>query len=129
MKSLAVPALQTGQAALIALTLLQIVWHALLAPPPATELMGPTLIIAIAPLLPGLWIARHSPRKGLLVGGMAGLLYVCHGVAELWDGYAPHALAVAEILLVVAIVATLSWDTYHDRRARTSAAENSAARP
>ncbi len=75
--------LRIGLVAAIALFLLEIVWHAWLAPARA-NLFWPSLVLAVAPLVPGLWIARTSMRRGILVCGIVGLFYFAHGASELW---------------------------------------------
>jgi len=49
--------LRIGAVALVALALLQILWHVWLAPTVTVQLW-PTLTLTIAPLLPGLWVCR-----------------------------------------------------------------------
>src|SRR6185503_12047741 len=61
-----------GLLALALLAALQIAWHALLEPAPESR-FWPTLLLAVAPLLPGLWVARHNARRGVLIGGIVGL--------------------------------------------------------
>ncbi|HZW51939.1 MAG TPA: DUF2069 domain-containing protein, partial [Rudaea sp.] len=75
--------LHAGIAALAALLVLQIVWHAWLFPPAATQ-RWPTLALAVLPLVPGLWIAGRNLRRGVLVGGIVSLFYFCHGVSAAW---------------------------------------------
>jgi len=97
--------------ALIVLLLLQIVWHAWVAPAPKAA-----LVLAIAPLLPGLWVALADLRRGVLIGGIVSLFYFCHGIAELWNSAAPHALAALEVAMSVIAIALPGWDALQARR-------------
>jgi len=97
---------------LIALLAVQIVWHAWVVPAPKAA-----VVLAIVPLLPGLWVARGNLRRGLLIGGIVSLFYFCHGVAELWNSAAPHALAALEIVLSVVAISLPGWDGLQARRA------------
>ena len=99
-------------AALIAQLVLQIVWHAWVVPAPKAA-----VVLAIAPLLPGLWVALDNLRRGVLIGGIVSLFYFCHGIAELWNSAAPHALAACEIVLSVIAIALPGWDGLLARRA------------
>ncbi len=65
-------------------------WHGWLAPP-KPALLWPGLALAVVPLLPGLWTARTSLRRGVLISGIVSLFYFSHGIAELWSGSAPRA--------------------------------------
>lgn len=112
--------LRLGLLAAIALIVLQIVWHAWIAPPRAT-LLWPGLALAVAPLLPGLWVARESLRRSVLICGIVSLFYFSHGVAELWSGNAPHWLALAEILFTLVIIGASGWDARGYKRAKKSA--------
>jgi uncharacterized membrane protein len=109
--------LRLGMLAAIALLALQIVWHAWLAPPKS---LWPGLALALAPLLPGLWAARSSLRRGLLISGIVCLFYFSHGIAELWSGSAPRWLALVETLLTLIVIGALGWDARGYKRARKS---------
>lgn len=111
MTSPASAALRFGVAALIALLLLQIVWHAWLAP-----VSRPALALSVLPLLPGLWVCIRNLPRGVLIGGIASLFYFCHGVAELLGAGASRLPAAAEVALAVAVVAALGWDTRQRKR-------------
>jgi len=108
-------ALRLGMAALLALVVLQIVWHTALAPAAGSR-FWPTLSLAVAPLLPGVWICRHDVRRGVLVGGIVGLFYFAHGVALLLDPAAPRTAAAAEVLLTLVVIGTSGWDARAYRR-------------
>lgn len=109
------PALRAAVAALLALLVLQFVWHLWLAPPQPT-LLVPTLLLAVAPLLFSLWFAAASLRRGVLIGGIACLFYFSHGVGELWNGAPPRWPAAVEVVLALAVVFALGWETRTSRR-------------
>jgi uncharacterized membrane protein len=98
-------ALRAGAGALIAQILLQIFWHAWLAPASRAA-----LALALLPLLPALWVCIDNLRRGVLIGGIVSLFYFCHGIVELLDG-AARVPAAIEIALSVAVVGALGWDT------------------
>jgi uncharacterized membrane protein len=110
-------ALRIGFAAALALLALEIAWHAWVAPARA-NLFWPTLALAVVPLLPGLWIAFSSLRRGVLVCGIVCLFYFAHGVSEAWSGGAPHWPAALEITLTLAVIAALGWDARKYKRAK-----------
>ena len=109
--------LRIGLVAAIALFLLEIAWHAWLAPARA-NLFWPSLVLAVAPLVPGLLIARGSMRRGTLVCGIVGLFYFAHGVSELWSGTAPRWLAALEVALTLVVIGALGWDARKYRRTK-----------
>ncbi len=108
-------ALRIGAIALVALALLQIVWHVWLAPP-ATGQLWPTLTLAIAPLLPGLWVCWGNLRRGVLIGGIVCLFYFCHGVSAAYGNPAVRLPALAEILLTLIVIGASGWDARHYKR-------------
>ena len=111
-------ALRCGIGALVALLALEIFWHAWVAPPRAA-LFWPSLTLAAAPLLPGLWeAARSSLRRGVLIGGIVCLFYFAHGVTTLWNGDAPRWLAAGEVLLALAVISASGWDARKYRRVK-----------
>lgn len=113
-------ALRYGIGALIALLALEILWHAWIAPA-RPALFWPSLALATAPLLPGLWAALASLRRGVLIGGIVCLFYFAHGVTTLWSGDAPRWLAAGEVLLALAVICATGWDARHYRRAKPTA--------
>jgi uncharacterized membrane protein len=108
-------ALRTAVAALIALLVLQLIWHAWLAPP-KPGLLAPTLVLAVAPLLFSLWVAAKSLRRGVLIGGMLCLFYFSHGISELWSGATPRWPATVEIVLALLVVFALGWEVRASKR-------------
>jgi uncharacterized membrane protein len=105
MTSPASTALRFGVGALIAQLLLQLAWHAWLAP-----VSQPALALAVLPLLPGLWVCIRNVPRGVLIGGIASLFYFCHGVVELLGAGASRLFAGPEVALAVAVVAALAWE-------------------
>jgi len=112
-------ALRFGASMLIAQLLLQLAWHAWLAP-----VSQPALALAVLPLLPGLWVCIRNVPRGVLIGGIASLFYFCHGVVELLGAGTSRLFAAAEVALAVAVVAALGWEL---RRAK--AQKNDPADP
>ncbi|HEX7917147.1 DUF2069 domain-containing protein [Rudaea sp.] len=108
-------ALRTAVGALIALLILQPLWHAWLAPA-KPQLLAPALVLAMTPLLLSLWIAAKSLRRGVLIGGMACLFYFSHGISELWSGALPRWPAAVEIVLALVVVLALGWDVRASKR-------------
>jgi uncharacterized membrane protein len=108
-------ALHIGAAALVLLALLQILWHGWLAAPVGAQL-GPTLAVAIGPLLPGLWVCRRNLRRGVLIGGIVCLFHFCHGVSSAWADADSRLLACAEVALTLIVIGALGWDARHYRR-------------
>jgi len=108
--------LRSARLAALALLLLEIYWHAWLAPARA-NLFWPSLALAVAPLLPGLWVARTNLRRGVLICGIVCMFYFAHGVAELWSATTPRALPAAEIVLSLLVIAALGWDARAYKRA------------
>lgn len=108
-------ALRVAVAALIALLVLQPVWHAWLAPPKPGLLM-PALLLAMVPLLFSLWVAVKSLRRGVLLGGMVCLFYFSHGISELWSGAPPRWPAAVEVALALIVVLALGWDVRMAKR-------------
>ncbi len=120
MNSAKVDALRIGAMALIALALLQILWHVWLAPPPTAQLW-PTLALAVMPLLPGLWVCLRNLRRGVLIGGIVCLFYFCHGVSAAYGDPAVRVPALAEITLTLIVIGASGWDARHYKRKRTQA--------
>lgn len=89
------------------LAALQVLWHALLAPPTHTSVVA-VLLFALLPLALPL-LAWRRPARALLWAGIVSLFYFSHGVAEAWSApnAAVRALAVAEAGLAALLVLSL----------------------
>ncbi len=116
-------ALRLGLIAALALVLLEIVWHASLAPAPA-NLFWPSLGLAVIPLIPGLSLVRTSLRRGVLVCGIVCLFYFAHGVSELWSGTAPRVPAALEVVFALIVIGSLGWDARGYRRPKKNGDES-----
>lgn len=108
-------ALRLGAAALLALLILQVFWHGWWMPPPPTR-FWPTLAVATLPLLPGLWTCRRNLRRGVLIGGIVGLFYFCHGVSVAWDDAPARNPALIEIALTLLVIGASGWDARKYKR-------------
>jgi uncharacterized membrane protein len=104
-------ALRAGAAALVALLVLELFWHAWLAPTSRAS-----LALAVLPLLPALWLSIRRLRRGVLIGGIVCLFYFCHGIASLWNEPALRVAAALEVALSIAVIAALYWDARGYRR-------------
>lgn len=99
------PVYRVGLFAWAALTVLQPLWHAWLAPPERLP-VGLVLAVTVVPLLLPL-TALRNPRRALLWVGILSLFYFCHGVSEAWSAPDTRALAIVEIVLTVLLIGTL----------------------
>jgi uncharacterized membrane protein len=106
-----------GTVALFALLALQVAWHAWWLPPAEAPAPIVTALFA-APLAAAVAIWWRRPARGLLVGGMLGLFYFCHGVAEAWADPRARVLGVIEALLVLALIAAPAAAAVAARRGR-----------
>ena len=99
------PVYRIGLIAWALLVVLQLVWHAWLAPPqnmPMTLLLAITVVPLLLPLF-----AISDVRRALLWVGILSLFYFCHGVSEAWSSAGERWLAVAEIVLTVLLIGVL----------------------
>lgn len=94
---------RVGGAALLALLALQFAWHAWWLPP---ERASAWLVAALyaAPLAACALLWWRRPSRGLVVAGMLGLFYFCHGVAEAWSDPPARVLALLEVALVLVVI-------------------------
>jgi len=109
-------ALRLGASSLLALLILQIVWHGWWMPA-APARFWPTLAIATLPLLPGLWTCRSNLRRGVLIGGIVALFYFCHGVSVAYDDAAARVAALMEIALTLLVIGASGFDARNYKRA------------
>lgn len=115
MNSTRIDSLRIGAFALVALALLQILWHVWLAPP-ASKQLWPTLALSVVPLLPGLWVCLQNLRRGVLIGGIVCLFYFCHGVSVAYGDSALRLPGLAEIALSLIVIGALGWDARHYKK-------------
>ena len=92
---------------ILALAVLQPVWHLWLAP--STKWSTVIVVLALLPILPAVLLALFRRPSAGFWGGVAALLYFSHGVMELWSDPEVTALAWAETLLSVGLVVAASW--------------------
>ena len=107
--------LRIGVGALVALLLLQFIWHAWLFPPESAHRFS-VLFVALTPLIPGLWICGSNLRRGVLIGAIASLFYFCHAVAELWSPSAPRYLAATEMIITLLLIGASGWNARNYKR-------------
>lgn len=103
-----------GIAALLAL---QIWWHGVLLPPVDAP-RWVALALFCLPLAPSVLLLLARRPSAQFWGGVAALLYFCHGVAEAWTTPAARPLAFIEVGLSVWIIVAGSWDAIAARRAK-----------
>jgi uncharacterized membrane protein len=113
---------------ILALALLQPVWHLWLAP---STWLPPVFVVVVMslPILPAVLLGLFRRPSAGFWGGVAALLYFSHGVMELWSNPAVTALAWAETLLSVGLVIAASWRGLQARAAarRPKPAESDTA--
>lgn len=105
-----------GFAAWAGLAAVQVIWHAWLMPPRAMP-VAVAMVIALVPLaLPVVYWRR--PQRALLLAGMIGLFYFCHGIAEAWAVPRERVLALVEIILASMLVLAQARMPKRRRRVR-----------
>lgn len=84
-------------------------WLSWLAP---SELLPKTVAtgLAVAPILPAAVLALLRRPSAVFWGGVAALLYFCHGVTELWTTPEIWPMPLVELLLALWIIFTGNWD-------------------
>ena len=102
--------MRCGFLAWAALVILQIAWHAWLAPP-ANGQIGLALLLTLPPLLLPLLALRKGAKRALLWIGIISLGYFCHGVVAAWSIPSMRLPATIEIVLCVLLIGTLGWIT------------------
>lgn len=103
-------AMRCGFLAWFALVVLQIAWHAWLAPP-ANGQISLALMLTLPPLLFPLLALRRGAKRALLWIGIISLGYFCHGVVAAWSIPAARLPATIEVALCVLLIGTLGWIT------------------
>ena len=106
--------LRIGTLSLVALLVLELLWHAWLFPPDGHRLS--MIALTALPLALSLWIATKNPRRGVLVGGMLCLAYFSHGVSSAYSEPVPRWLALIEVALSLVVIGALGWDARGYRR-------------
>ncbi len=93
---------------ILALALLQPVWHLWVAP---STWLPPVFVLGLMslPILPAVLLGVFGHPSAGFWGGVAALLYFSHGVMELWSNPDVTALAWAETLISVGLVVAASW--------------------
>lgn len=104
-------------ACLLALLVLQWVWHALLMPPTNFSALGTSALFSL-PLLPALALYWRGHRHASFWAAVIALFYFSHGVMEAWSAPEARAVALAEASLAAALVVASSWDGMRARFAR-----------
>ena len=107
--------------AIAALFALQIYWHGVILPSVDTPRWAVVALFCL-PLLPSVLLLLARRPSAQFWGGVAALLYFCHGVTEAWTSPPARALALVELALSVAIIIAGSWDAIAARRAKQRAA-------
>ncbi|MFC4727928.1 DUF2069 domain-containing protein [Coralloluteibacterium thermophilus] len=102
---------------IIALTVLQPVWHVWLMPPRQAD-PGMTALLFSLPLLPVLVLGMLRRPSTTFWGSVVALLYFVHGVTEAWGSDGVNPLALIEIALACGIVLAASWTGMRARFAR-----------
>ena len=105
--------LRIGFAALVALTLLEVAWHAWIVPGDDVRAM---LLVTALPAAFCVWLCSRNLRRGVLVGGMLCLAYFAHGVASAYSEPVARWPAALEIFLSLVVVIVLGWDARDYRR-------------
>lgn len=103
-------AMRCGFLAWAGLVILQLVWHAWLAPPVNGQI-GLALALTLPPLLLPLLALRRSAKRALLWIGIISLGYFSHGVVVAWAVPSMRLPALIEIILCVLLIGTLGWIT------------------
>lgn len=106
-----------AQCGIFGLLLLQWLWHAAISPPLS---VSPAVYAAFfsIPIVPALLLLACRKHEALLVGGLAALVYFCHGVMVAMTLPQQRTLAQVEILLSVLVVMAASWNGLRARFAR-----------
>ncbi len=109
-------AMRCGFVAWAALVILQVLWHAWLAPP-ANGQIGLALALTLPPLLLPLLALRRGAKRALLWVGIVSLGYFCHGIVAAYAIPSMRLPAVIEIILCVCLIGTLGWITRSAKKA------------
>lgn len=105
---------------ILALLALQWLWHALLLPPETARPWLVALLFSL-PILPAAVLVLLRHRQAGFWGGVAALLYFCHGIAETWTVPESWPLALTETGLSVWIILAGSWEGMRARFGKSKA--------
>ena len=94
---------------IFAMLVLQIIWHAWLAPP-ETLPKSVALALALAPIAPAVILAVLCRPSAVFWAGVASLIYFCHSIGELWATPTIWPLALLELGLSLWIIFSGNWD-------------------
>ena len=106
---------------IVGLLLLHLAWHGLPWPPGEFQRWS-LLALSIVPLAPALVLLLLRKPSAIFWGGVAALLYFCHGVTEAWTIASSRPLALAEIALSLLTIFAGSWDGMKARFGRRGTA-------
>jgi uncharacterized membrane protein len=113
-------AMRCGFLAWAGLIILQVVWHAWLAPPSNGQI-GLALMLTLPLLLLPLFALRRGAKRALLWIGIISLGYFCHGVVAAWSIPSMRLPALIEVALCVMLIFTLGWITRVEKKSRREA--------
>ena len=94
---------------IFAMAVLQIAWHAWLAPPDTLP-VSVALTLALLPIAPAAVLALLRRPSALFWAGVASLLYFSHSISELWAVPELWPLALLELGLSLWIIFTANWE-------------------
>ncbi|HMB55738.1 MAG TPA: DUF2069 domain-containing protein [Arenimonas sp.] len=106
---------------IVALLALQWLWHAWLLPPERVDARVVAFLFSL-PILPAaiLVVLRH--RQAGYWGGIAALLYFCHGISETWAQPSSWPLALTETGLSLWIILAANWSGLRAKLGKSKAA-------
>jgi len=94
---------------ILALLALQFLWHGFLLPSTIGNRWSVALLFSL-PLLPSLLLLIARRPSAVFWGGVAALLYFCHGITESWTVAQARPLALLEVALSVWVIVMGSWE-------------------
>jgi len=94
---------------ILALLVLQWLWHGWLLPPERVQPWLVALLFSL-PILPAAILVLLRHRQAGYWGGVAALLYFCHGIGESWAVADAWPLGLTEAALSVGVVVAGSWE-------------------
>lgn len=94
---------------ILALLALQWLWHGWLLPPERVQPWLVALLFSL-PILPAAILVALAHRQAGYWGGIAALLYFCHGISESWTVPGAWPLGLAEAALSIWVIVAGSWE-------------------